>query len=246
MKEKAAEREAEEAMRAAKAAKEREELKAKKVEMKQLAAEKKKLQDEEAELDAQLKQLELDFRRFFYALRARPLGTDRFGNRAWWVDGLGSAPLYATSGGKIQWGTGRLYLQGADDLELELTRAATVESHPELTPTPEHLEDRRAKEEGEGRLAPNAWAVYDTPESMDALLKWLNPRGVRELHLLRALKQWWPEIEGGCRARRLALGLAAVPVDEGRRVRPTRRAAGDDDKEASFLSWKNKRAPGKD
>jgi len=238
MKERAAEREAEEAMRAAKAAKERQELRAKKVEMKQLAAEKKKLQDEEAVVDGQLKQLELDFRRYFYALRARPIGTDRFGNRVWWMDGLGSAPLYRDGSNKIQWGTGRLYIQGGDELELELSRTTAAEIFTELTP--EGLAARREKEEGGCILAPGEWAVYDTPEQLEQFLHWLNPRGVRELHLLRALKQWWPEISGGCKARRLALGLDAPPEEETtRRTRPTRRAAGGVDEEGpSFLSWK--------
>jgi hypothetical protein len=237
MKEKAAEREAEGAMRAAKMAKEREEIKAKKVEMKQLAAEKKRLQDEEAEVDGQLKQLELDFRRYFYALRARPIGTDRFNNRIWWMDGLGSAPLYRDGSSKIQWGTGRLYLQGGDDLDLELCRATAQETFHELTS--EVLGARRNKEEGDGRLAPGEWAAYDTSEKLEEFMKWLNPRGVRELHLLRALKQWWPEIEGGCKARRLTLGIDVVQEeDTGRRTRPSRRAAGDDDKDSSFIHWK--------
>lgn len=238
MKEKAAEREAEEAMRVAKAAKERKEIKAKKTEAKQLASEKKRLQDEEEQLDAQLKQLELDFRRYLYALRARPLGTDRFGNKVWWMDGLGSAPLYRDGSPKILWGTGRIYVQGGDDLELELTRAACADIAPvpEMVPTAEALEARRKAEEGEGRLSQGQWAYYDTPEQLQAFMSWLNPRGTRELHLHRALKAWIPEIEGGMRARRAATGLDAEE-ETGRRIRPTRKAAGDDESQ-SYLAWR--------
>lgn len=237
MKEKAAEREAEEAMKAAKAAKQREEDKIKRAESKHILQEKKRLDEEEAVLDTKLRQLDRDFRRFYYTLRARPLGSDRYGNKVWWMDGLGSSPL-PTDNAKGMWGSARLYLQGADELEVEFARQPA-----ELTT--EELEERRNKDEGL-RLQPGQWAVYDTPEQLEAFLSWLNPRGVRELHLQRALKQWWPEIEGSFHKRRLALGIEKDAEEEtsNRRVRPVRRAAGGDEP-AGYLSWKNRRASGK-
>ena len=112
MKEKAVEREAEEAMRAARVVEDR--IKAK--ESKHISSEKKRLQDEIDALTQKLRMLDHDFRSHLYTLRARPLGSDRFGNKVWWMDGLGSAPLMGENG-KVTWGTGRLYLQGAEDLE---------------------------------------------------------------------------------------------------------------------------------
>ncbi|KAL1406251.1 hypothetical protein Q8F55_007945 [Vanrija albida] len=234
MLEKAAEREAEEAQKLAKAAKERQESKAKKAELKHIQTEKKRLADEEAALDTQLKQLEYDFRRHFYTLRTRPLGSDRFGNKVWWIDGLGSSPLYNESG-KVIWGTGRLYIQGADDLEVEFCRIPA-----ELSP--EDTEARRDKEEGEGRLAPGQWASYDTPELANEFFKWLNIRGTREMYLLRALNPWWPDIIESITRRRVAQGLD-VAADSERRARPTRRVAGGDEPEG-YLGWRNKRAAG--
>lgn len=226
----AAEREAEEKERA----KEREELRAKRAETKHVAAEKKRLEEEEAALEKRLHELEQDFRRFLYTLRGRPLGTDRFGNKVWWLDGLGSAPLYVD--GKLQWGTGRLYLQGVEDTELEMLRL------PADIPLA-LINERREKEEG-GRLAPGEWGAYDTPEHLLEFYNWLNPRGIRELHLQRVLKTWWTEIDGGIRRRRIAVGLDSVPeVEEpARRVRPTRRAAGGEEVLEGYLGWRNRRA----
>lgn len=232
MREAAAQREAEEAMKAAAAAREREEVKAARQEARQLATERKRLEDEEAALDVRLHEIERDFRRHFYTLRARPLGVDRYHNRVWWMDGLGSAPLLQADG-KVQWGTGRLYIQGGDAFDLEQSRVSA-----EMTP--ERLEERRDKEEGgaEGRLAPGEWAVYDTPEQLLGYYNWLNPRGTRDLHLQRMLKMWWAELEGGFHRRRLQMGLEAAPeAEETQRRRTTRRGGGDEEREG-YLGWK--------
>lgn len=230
MAEKAAEREAEEALRA----KEREEIRAKRAESKHAAAEKKRLEEEEVALEKRLHELEQGFRRYLYTLRGRPLGTDRFGNKVWWLDGLGSAPLYID--GKLQYGSGRLYVQGVDDMELEMLRM------PVDVPLGQ-VNERREREE-DGRLAPGEWAVYDTPEQLLEFYNWLNPRGYRELHLQRALKLWWTELEGGMRRRRIAAGLDAAPESEepARRIRPTRRAAGGEEVVEGYLGWRNRRA----
>ena len=154
MKEKADEREAEEATKAARVVEDR--IKAK--EVKHISSEKKRLQDEIDALTHRLRMLDHDFRSHLYTLRARPLGLDRFGNRVWWMDGLGSAPLMGENG-KVTWGTGRLYVQGAEDLEVEFCRIGG-----EITV--EECESRRAKEEGAGRLAAGEWSSYDSPETV--------------------------------------------------------------------------------
>ncbi len=158
MQERAAERDAEEAVKTAKAAKDREDARVKKAEGKQQSAERKRLIEEEEATSSRLRTLEYEFRAHFYALRARPMGTDRFGNKIWWMDGCGSAPLYGESG-RLLWGTGRLYIQGADDAEVEWCRLPA-----EITP--EETEARRVAEEGDGRIAPGEWASYDTPDQV--------------------------------------------------------------------------------
>ena len=160
MKERAAEREAEEAGRAARAAEERTKAK----ETKHVAAEKRRLQEEIDALSVRLKGLDHDFRSHMYTLRARPFGIDRFGNKVWWMDGCGSAPLVGENG-KILWGTGRLYVQGGDGLDLEFAKLAAEMSD-------EEVEMRRAKEEGEGRLAVGEWGAYDTVDSVSLRTRW--------------------------------------------------------------------------
>lgn len=236
MKEKALEREAEEAERQAALLRERAEAKIKRAESKQISEQKKRLTDAEEDLESRQRQLDYEFRRNIQVLRVKPIGVDRYGNRVWWLDGIGSAGLY-DSGGKVTFGTGRLYLQGAEEHDLEHHRVAA-----ELTE--EQLRERRAKDEEGGALAPGEWAMYDTLEQLDGFKNWLNPRGYRDHHLLRFLNQWWPEITGGLQKRRLAAGLDGAGGDEethGRRLRPSRRAAGDDEREG-YLGWKNKRA----
>lgn len=66
-------------------------------------------------------------------------------------------------------------------------------------------------------------------------MSYLNPRGIRELTLLKTLKQWLPEIESGMKRRRVMQGLEEAPEEEGRRVRMTRKAAGE---EEGWMNWK--------
>lgn len=161
MAQKAAERSEAEAVRNQRAKEEREEARAKKAEGKQISAERKRLLDEEEAAIKRLHELEHEFRSHMYTLRARPFGLDRFGNKIWWMDGLGSASLIGENG-KVQYGTGRVYVQGVEEGDvIWLVQHAEVEL-PEF-------EERRAKEEGEGRLPPGEWGVYDTPEQVSII-----------------------------------------------------------------------------
>lgn len=236
MKEKALEREAEEAERQAALLRERAEAKLKRAESKQISQEKKRLAEAEEDLENRQRQLDYEFRRNNQVLRVKPIGLDRYGNRVWWLDGIGSAGLY-DGGGKVTFGTGRIFLQGAEEFDLEHNRTAA-----ELTE--EQLRERRSKEEDGAVLQPGEWAMYDSLDALEGFKNWLNPRGYREHHLLRFLNQWWPEITQGVQKRRLAAGLDGTDEEShGRRLRPSRRAAGDEEREG-YLGWKNKRASG--
>ena len=171
MKEKAAEREAEEAMRIARVAQD----KVKKSETKQQAAEKKRLEDEFAVLSTKLRHVDYDLRAHMYALRAKPLGLDRFGNKVWWLDGYGSAVLINEKGQPVL-GTGRIYVQGVENLDLELLRLAVANPSPEEKqgledvhrPDAHEIEQRRQEEEGD-KFKPGHWAAYDTIEKVSVL-----------------------------------------------------------------------------
>ncbi|EIW71309.1 hypothetical protein TREMEDRAFT_27184 [Tremella mesenterica DSM 1558] len=208
----------------------REEAKIRRLEGTVKSAEKRRLTEEEEMYLVKLHGLEHDFRSHLYTLRARPMGMDRFGNKLWWMDGLGSAPLL-NEVGKVMVGTGRVYLQGAEDLEVEYHRVTAGEV------SVEEVEERRKKEEGEGRLGPGEWGVYDTPEQLAAFTSWLNPKGIRELPLLKQLRQWTPDIQAAMHRRRILAGLENSTEDEPiRRVRSSRRG-GDEDKDG-YLNWR--------
>ena len=140
---------------------EREIVKAKKSESKAIVNEKKRLIDEEEKLTIRLRELDLEFRTHIYTLRSRPLGYDRFGNKIWWFDGIGSGTPLSTSPSAdagVGYGTGRLYIQGVDEEEIDwLVISGEVEKG--------YIEGRRGKEEGE-RLSAGEWGVYDTPEQV--------------------------------------------------------------------------------
>lgn len=168
---KAAERSQAESERLARAKIEREAARIRKAEHKNLSAEKRRLQEEEDALEHRLKQLDYEFRSHIYTLRSRPLGVDRFGNKVWWMDGLGSNSLadHAT------WGTGRLYIQGVDEVDLTWNRLAGIASATAAAAgnenivvdiSEEEVEARRNVEEGDGKLEPGQWAMYDTPDQV--------------------------------------------------------------------------------
>jgi len=165
MRERAAEREAEEAVKSAKAVRDQADARAKKNESKVLITEKKRLTDELDALKAKLRSLEFDFRSHLFTLRTKPFGYDRFGNKVWWLDGLGSAPLYGDNG-KVVLGTARLYLQGVEESDAEYLELRSVSGEDYGPPGSEEVEERRGLEEGEGRLGPGEWAVYETPDQV--------------------------------------------------------------------------------
>lgn len=82
-------------------------------------------------------------------------------------------------------------------------------------------------------------------------MKWLNPRGQRELHLLKALRSWQSEIEGGIHRRRVTTGLEEAsegdePIKKARPVRKVVAAGGmdrNDEEGGGFQVWKVSMTP---
>ncbi|KAF8740556.1 hypothetical protein AX14_008167 [Amanita brunnescens Koide BX004] len=141
-------------------AKEREAARAKQASLKQAQAEHRRLDEEVNKLERRLEGIEREFRKLLGSVRVKPIGRDRFYNRIWWFDGMGSASLVG-SGGVAQYGTGRLFIQGPSEFDLELLERRREEG----------IDERRREEEGEeGILEPGDWAVYMELEEASSLL----------------------------------------------------------------------------
>lgn len=148
-------------------AQQKEEAKQKKAEGKTLILEKKRLADELEAARERLVELDREFRRQHNTLRVGPIGLDRFGNKYWWLDGMGSAQVLDREG-NVLYGAGRLFIQGANPEELQ-RRADEYDFTPE-----EVMQKRLNAETEEGVLADGEWAVFDTPEQVRRidLRKW--------------------------------------------------------------------------
>lgn len=142
--------------------KEREAARAKQASQKQAVAEHRRLDEEVNKLERRLEAIEREFRKLLGAIRVKPLGKDRFHNRIWWFDGMGSASLVG-SGGVTLYGTGRVFIQGPSELDLQLLeRRAWVEN--------EDLRSRRLFEEGSrGKLQCYHWAEYTTVQEVSTV-----------------------------------------------------------------------------
>jgi bromodomain adjacent to zinc finger domain protein 1A len=142
-------------------AKQRELARAKVATAKQALADHRRLDEEVNKLERRLEGIEREFRKLLGAVRVKPIGRDRFYNRIWWFDGMGSASLLG-SGGVVQYGTGRLFIQGPSEFDAELLERRTEDD----------VIARRKEEEGdEGMLAPGQWAVYTDLEDVRPSLK---------------------------------------------------------------------------
>jgi bromodomain adjacent to zinc finger domain protein 1A len=140
----------------------REDDKAKKAVGKSQLAEKKRLADEREATRLRLEELEREFRAQMSKLRTGPIGQDRFGNKYWWMDGTGGAPLVDKEG-NILYGTGRIYMQGGspEDLERRLQ---------EYEFTEQEIRQKRLDAEGEdGILEEGEWAMIDAPEQVSEI-----------------------------------------------------------------------------
>jgi bromodomain adjacent to zinc finger domain protein 1A len=172
-------------------AKQRELARQKANQAKQAQAEQRRLEEELGRVDRRLESIEREFRKLLGVVRVRPLGKDRFYNRIWWFDGMGSASLLG-SGGTVQYGAGRVFVQGPSEFDVEI-----LERREE-----KDVEERRLEEEGaEGMLGPDEWGMFTEQDEVEALVSWLNPKGVRELALKNAMTKWWGHISPGMRKR---------------------------------------------
>jgi bromodomain adjacent to zinc finger domain protein 1A len=157
------------------------------------AADLRKFEEEVNKCDRRLEAIEREFRKLLGCIRVKPMGKDRFHNRIWWFDGLGSGTLVA-SGGGVVWGTGRVFIQGPSELDRDLLDKRQAEDGD--------VKKRRLEEEGEeGILGVNEWAAYSDPEQVEELVAWLNTKGIRENALKNSVAKWMAHITHGIRKR---------------------------------------------
>lgn len=139
-------------------AKQRELDRAKSASVKQAQAEYRRLDEEVSKVERRLEGIEREFRQLLGTVRVKPLGKDRFYNRVWWFDGCGTTANLVGSGGVVQYGTGRVFLQGPSEFDAEIL---------ERKEESEGLTARRLEEEGEeGMLGTGEWAVYSEFEEV--------------------------------------------------------------------------------
>ena len=114
-------------------------------------------------------------------LRTKLLGQDRFGCRYWWFEsnGMPYKGLPTSSTASAGYATGRVWVQGIPDEEREYI--LSVQSYPDW---PSTVANRKLLEEGQTSLnGSQDWGYYDAPESLEQLIAWLNPQGLRESKL---------------------------------------------------------------
>ncbi|KAF8640381.1 hypothetical protein AX17_000051 [Amanita inopinata Kibby_2008] len=212
-------------------AKEREVARAKQASVKQALAEHRRLDEEVNKIERRLEGIEREFRKLLGAIRVKPMGRDRFYNRVWWFDGMGSASLVG-SGGVALYGTGRIFIQGPSEFDMELLEKRHGDG----------LDERKREEEGEeGMLESGNWAVYSGLEELDDFFSWLNPKGHREIALKTALTKWWTHITAGMRRRISDLNITAKLPDARRSTRTKSGNAYDVTREP-YMMWTNRRA----
>ncbi|KAI0053291.1 chromatin remodeling complex protein [Auriscalpium vulgare] len=211
-------------------AKQRELARQKTATAKQAIAEHRRLDEEVGRLERRLAAIERDFRKLLGSIRVKPMGRDRFYNRIWWFDGMGSMSLLG-SGGIVQYGSGRLFIQGPSSIDMEL-----LDRREET-----YMRQRRLDEEGEdGMLGEGEWAVYSDIEEIDEFAAWLNPKGHRELALKNALTKWWPNMAPGIR-KRLTDSNNVTQAPEARRSTRVKHS-GADISRYPYMTWTNRRA----
>lgn len=107
----------------------------------------------------------MEFRRVSLVPRLVPLGRDRFYEKYYWLDGIGTTPVI-NSQGQPQYLVGRLFVQGCS--EAEMIEMEDVCEQPRRW---KDVQKRIPEEYGgeEGMLERNQWAVYSNPDEVSGV-----------------------------------------------------------------------------
>lgn len=176
--------------------------------------------------------------------RTRVLGKDRFWNRYYWFErnGMPYAGLPNSSTSDAEYANGCIWVQGPDDMEregyIDMKKEWQEEYKAKHNIT---VPERKKKEEGPTSVF-NAyqWGYYDSPEDVDNLITWLDPRGFNELKLQKELRNFQDKIKHHMEKRKEYIKLN----EEKRMEEMTKRTSGRTQKgwrteEYGCLAWHN-------
>ncbi|KAL2024404.1 hypothetical protein VTK56DRAFT_8215 [Thermocarpiscus australiensis] len=156
-----------------------------------------KKEDEIAECEREIAVIDNDLREADCP-RTRVLGKDRFWNRYYWFErnGMPYGGLPNSSTASAGYANGCIWVQGPDDLEREGYIDMIPEYQDEYRAKFNMTVPERKKLEEGGTSVFNAshWGYYADPEDVDALLEWLDPRGVNELKLRKEIVNYRDKI----------------------------------------------------
>ncbi|KAJ3215969.1 hypothetical protein HDU67_010125 [Dinochytrium kinnereticum] len=223
-----ARREEEEKRRREEAEKARKEHKEKQKELRkaQEKKERKKVDDSERALLKRQLSIEVELGMMTGVSRMSPLGCDRYFNRYWWFDGaLGSLTPESEAldrmlkksgvkvGGPLDWASGAIFVEDVGFKN----------------------EDRMKFFENNGSPTGGQWGYLSDASQFENLMKWLDPRGIREMGLLSALSHISEAAILGMRKRTedLEKGLETTAV------RRSSRGRHDGADEASYMRYLN-------
>lgn len=229
LREKAIQREADNARTEA----ERVRIKEEERERREINAERRRLAEEAQRLARREVAIEREYRQYALIPRLRPLGRDRFLDRYYWLDGVGEAPFILGSAYTYQ--AGRVFVQGP-------SKAEWAELCAQYEGGEAALSKRREAEEPHGALACGEWGVYSEPEQIEQLIAWLRTRGVRENALKAQLLKYRDYIEGGMRRRMddIALGYREPTIETRRSTRV--RSEQSSQMRMPYMQWRNELA----
>ncbi|KAI8098498.1 ATP-utilizing chromatin assembly and remodelling N-terminal-domain-containing protein [Halteromyces radiatus] len=195
----------------------RQEARERNQELKAKAIIRKKLENDERQVQRKREQVERDMRKYS-TLRFKPLGRDKFYNRYYYLDNIGSGFTH---------GSGKLFVQSPSVTDLLMMQERGKENMikdednkdststsslscghggglPFICQLMDHqgLSDKASmlKLDFDKMVGPDHlewWESFDDPDKLNALLDWLNPKGVREYLLKRELQKHLPGLLAG-------------------------------------------------
>jgi len=147
-----------------------------------------KKKDELRDCEANINELDDDLRETMVH-RSKAIGKDRFLNKYYWFEhnGMPFGGVPNSSTAEYGYANGRLWVQGPDVHEFgpNLEESAITQDRQRFG---FDIPQRKQKEEGDTHLTTSAeWGYYDDPDEIDALLAWLDERGLREKALRKEL-----------------------------------------------------------